>query len=366
MRIVVIPFGFFSDDLSSPSLADFSAPLIADRISLLTDEFDDVTLIAGWQEGESMVRHPDGNRYVTIRTTGRASIVKYLYRAVRELGRHRDEEVAVVNFNPHIPGCLLAAYCDAVGIPFVTYFIGLPEGSPGAFDKHLYTFRFLLRRSDGRICLTPKARDRLQELAGVDIEVVPNGVHPMFRPDAKVDAEENLLLYVGRFAPEKRLPLLVRAFARVRERGVDTRLVLIGARRETAKTEVKELAAELGVASSVEVYGRIPRESVPEWMNRARSVVLPSRDEGFGMVLMEAMACGTPPIGMDSGSVPWVIDDAGQLCADEDELVDALERIVADDDYYRQQRERALNRASKFTREQWGINIRKAILNSVA
>jgi glycosyltransferase involved in cell wall biosynthesis len=365
MRVVIIPFGFFSDDLSSPEIDDFSAPLIADRIELLNEEFDTVTLIAGWEDGDSTVRRHDGNKYVTVRTTHRISVLKYLWRALRELHGYRNEDVVVVNFNPHVPGSLLATYCNAVDIPFVTYFIGLPEQSPGAFDKHILTHRYLLRHSDARLCTTPTFRERLQEIADVPIEIVPNGVHPMFEADDTVETQEDLVLYVGRFAPEKRLPLLVRAFATVRERGVDSRLVLIGARQDEKRTELEALAAELGVGDDVEIRSRIPREEVPTWMNRARTFVLPSRDEAFGMVLIEAMASGTPPIGMASGSVPWVINDAGPVCADEDELANAIERMLTEDAYHEDCQGRSLARATRFTREQWREDIRDAIYTAL-
>ncbi|WP_246984041.1 glycosyltransferase family 4 protein [Halorientalis marina] len=366
MRVVIIPFGFFSENLDSPRVSDFTAPLIADRAELIAEEFESVTLIAGWRDGESAVRWADGNKYVTVRTTGRASIARYLYRAIRELRSLRQEDIVVVNFNPHIPGCLLAAYCRSVDISFLTYFIGLPEGTQGMFNKQIYTFQYLLKHSDGRICPTPESRDRLRELANVPIDVVPNGVHPMFDVDETVDTEENMLLYVGRFAPEKRLPLLLSAFATVRERGIDARLVLVGARSASKREEIESLAHDLGIGSSVEVHGRIPREEVPTWMNRARSVVLPSRDEGFGMVLIEAMACGTPPIGMNSGSVPWVIDDAGAVCEDQSELSDAMERMLTDEDYYRVRHERSLKRAAEFSRNRWRQNIYDAIQNAVS
>lgn len=364
MRLVVIPFGFFADDLSSHSLADFSAPLIADRVDILTDEFEHVTLVAGWQDGESTVRRPGGNKYVTVRTTSRRSIGKYLLKASREILRNRDRDVVVVNFNPHLPGCVLATLCRLLDIPFVTYFIGLPAQSPGRWGKHVHTHRYLLNRSTISICTTPVFRDRLQEIADVPLEVVPNGVHDMFHPDESVEQDDELILYVGRFAPEKRLPLLVRAFAEVRNRSMKGRLALIGARRDDKRAELASLADELGIGPQVTVKGRIPREEVPEWMNRARTFVLPSRDEAFGMVLIEAMACGTPPIGMNSGSVPWVIDDAGAICEDKPALADAIERMLTDDDYYTACRERSLHRAQMFSREQWRENIREAILKA--
>lgn len=363
MHLVVIPQGIFSDDLSDPALSEFAAPLVADRLSLIEPEFERVTLISGWKHGETTTRCQNGNVHHSIRTgDGRfRSSLTYIQYAVRKILAVRNEDVIVLNFNPSLIGAIIAKVCRALGIEFVTYFLGMPEQFGGS-RKIIMSYRSLLRTSTRCICSTPVFRDRLQEIADVTVTIVPHGVDPMFEPDPSVGRDENLVLYVGRFASEKRLPLLVDAFADVAADNPDARLILIGARTDKDRAEVRDQAAERGVADRVEVEDRIRRADVPVWMNRAKTFVLPSRDEAFGMVLVEAMACGTPAIGMASGSVPWVIDDDRLVCSTRDELASVIERVLTDDDFYEDVRAHMLARAKDFPYDEWGRNIHNAIV----
>lgn len=363
MHLVVIPQGIFSKNLSSPAFDEFPAPLVSDRLSLLEPEFDTVTLISGWKDGETTTRYPNGNVHHSVRTSDSRIIssFRYLRYAIQKLISLRSQDIVVLNFNPSLIGSVLAKVSRALGIEFVTYFLGMPEQFEGS-RKTIASYQSLLKTSTRCICSSPVFRDRLQQIADVDVAIVPHGINPIFEPDPAIERDDSLVLYIGRFSPEKRISLLVDAFADVIETNSGARLVLIGARTNSDRTQVISQAKELGVADQIRVKERIPREEVPKWMNRARVFVLPSRNEAFGMVLLEAMACGTPPIGMDSGSVPWVIDDGGLVCKDSDELCESISLVLSNDEFYYKLRERAVNRATDFPYQEWGRNIRNAIL----
>ncbi|MGQ9919936.1 MAG: glycosyltransferase [Desulfobacca sp.] len=142
--------------------------------------------------------------------------------------------------------------------------------------------------------LTPQAR--LQELAHEEVD------HPWFA--AK---DRPIFLNVAELFPRKGQDTLIRAFALVRQK-VPARLVLVGTLREPTYGAVQSLAKDLGVAADIAFLGY--QANPFKYMHRADAFVLSSREEGFGLVLVEAMACGCPviatncPYGPDEIIVP--------------------------------------------------------------
>jgi glycosyltransferase involved in cell wall biosynthesis len=157
--------------------------------------------------------------------------------------------------------------------------------------------------------------------------VVPNAVDTeVFAPDAgKREAARSALglpstalvgICVGRLTPQKGQDLLLNAFVEVRRTVPSSRLLLVGDGAHRA--EYEELSRRLGLGDAVQFLG--VRADVPELLRAADLLVLPSRHEGFGLVLAEAMACGTPVVAARIGPVPEIVDDGetGRLFAPED------------------------------------------------
>ncbi len=126
--------------------------------------------------------------------------------------------------------------------------------------------------------------------------------HPWFAP-----GEPPVVMGVGRLSRIKNFPLLVRAFARVRQR-MPLRLLILGDGKQ--RGELLRLAARLGVADDVALPGFVLNPYV--YMRRAGLFVLSSLWEGFGNVLVEAMACGTPVVATDCPSGPAEILGGGK------------------------------------------------------
>jgi glycosyltransferase involved in cell wall biosynthesis len=144
-----------------------------------------------------------------------------------------------------------------------------------------------------------------------------------------------LLGYVGRLVPEKGLLTLIDAFARA---GCDhARLVLIGS--GPMEEQLRRAAADLGLGERVRFVGFVPHVEVPRWLSALDAMVLPSETqanwrEQFGRVVLEAMACGTPVLGSDSGEIPVLINDTGGGLTfherDADDLARQIRRLAGE------------------------------------
>jgi glycosyltransferase involved in cell wall biosynthesis len=161
---------------------------------------------------------------------------------------------------------------------------------------------------------------------------------------------ERMVLFVGTLEPRKNLPLLLEAYARLRQTGCTHTLVVAGGKGWYYQA-IEATVERLGLRDAVLFPGFVPDEELPLWYNAAELFVYPSLYEGFGLPPLEAMACGTPVITSNAASLPEVVGDAGVVVDAHD--VTALARAMADllGDAERRRRLRAagLARARQFT-----------------
>jgi glycosyltransferase involved in cell wall biosynthesis len=141
------------------------------------------------------------------------------------------------------------------------------------------------------------------------------------------------LLYVGRFTEVKRIGLLIRAFARAQRDGARAALVILGGHPgEWEGEHPLDAVAEAG-ARDVFLAGWHDHDALPDFLNAVDLLVLPSVREQFGLVLVEAMACGRPVIAVNRHGPAEIVDDGetGWLVEpdDEDDLVSALVEAIA-------------------------------------
>lgn len=168
-------------------------------------------------------------------------------------------------------------------------------------------------------------------LPGEKIYVIPDGVDVSFFHPPESDFRENEILYVGSLTYLKGVDILIRAFANL-EAKWDYRLVIAG--EGTYWHELETLVHTLGLERKVEFLGPLSREEVAKRMRRAKIFVLPSRSEGLGVVLLEALASGTPCVASREGGIPEVITpDVGLLFkpGDVDGLVRAICQLLEQD-----------------------------------
>ncbi|MFJ8463589.1 glycosyltransferase family 4 protein [Streptomyces swartbergensis] len=171
------------------------------------------------------------------------------------------------------------------------------------------------------------------------VEISPGVDVDRFTPGPPASTRPRTVVYVGRLdraSPWKGVDVLLRAFAGLSDMP-EARLRLVGG--GDALAEHRALAERLGITDRVEFTGRVPGETLLDALRSAAVLVLPSRTaaESFGMVLVEAMACGTPVVGSDAGGIPYVITHGatGLLFPRDvpDALAAACQRLLRDGEF---------------------------------
>jgi len=183
------------------------------------------------------------------------------------------------------------------------------------------------------------------------VRVIPEGVHARYTPGKKGDG--NTILYVGRLDPYKNLPLLIRAFAQVHKQVPEARLRIIGP-DDPRYPEAWETVAKLNLESHVIRDGYVTDADIVKAYQQAAVFVLPSRYEGFGLPVLEAMACGTPVVCGSGGSLAEVAGTAALQVSvtDPDALANALVQVLTDTALAARMRTEGRKHAAGFSWEQ--------------
>jgi D-inositol-3-phosphate glycosyltransferase len=214
----------------------------------------------------------------------------------------------------------------------------------------------IIRDADRVIAATTLEREQMAELYGADpkkISIVPPGVDlTLFRPlpceEARASIglppDTHMILFVGRIQAIKGIDLLIRAMAELLERNPSLEghvtLVIIGGHGDPSTDEelqrLLSLRADLDVSHTVAFLGSRDQDTLVDYYNAASVVVVPSHYESFGMVALEAMACGTPVIATDVGGLSLNVADGynGYLVGpgDVDELAYKIGLLLQQDE----------------------------------
>lgn len=197
---------------------------------------------------------------------------------------------------------------------------GVGEKEPGiriSFEKQL------ARTTDRLIVATDREKSELiryYQALPERIGVVPCGVNlTRFRPVGRIKARqtlglnqnEKILLYVGRFTPLKGIDRLLKTMTFLRNNGRPRLLIIGGDGKDTLEfKKLQKMASGFGISDMIRFAGRVEQNDLPNYYSAADLLVVSSYHESFGLVALEALACGTHVVATDVGGMRSIIDES--------------------------------------------------------
>lgn len=243
---------------------------------------------------------------------------------------------------------------------------------PPIAQTRLATERQILEQANCVVATSPQEQEHLRSLVsrGGYVEVIPCGTdvetfRTMPQADARASlgfgADRKIVLYVGRFDPRKGIETLVRAFATLYERAEASlksqlQLVIVGGYQlgqadAEERSRIEALVAELNIAEQTTFAGQVGHDRLPMYYTAADVCVIPSHYEPFGLVAIEAMACGTPVVASDVGGLKFTVvhNETGLLAMPQDvqSFAAAMEQVLTQAHWSAQ----AKNRATTWVQE---------------
>ncbi len=245
-------------------------------------------------------------------------------------------------------------------------FLRFPEQFRPLNRLYLSTMtRISCRRARRIIAVSQATADQVTQLLAVPaerIDVIAHGVqHARFYPLPPEQVEAfrqskglppNFALFLGTLEPRKNLTTLIEAFGRTDALRRGTKLVIAGGKGWYYQ-EIYDLVQRLDLEKDILFPGFVPDAELGLWYNAATVLTYPSLYEGFGMPLLEAMACGTPVISSQASCMPEAVGDAGLLVSPHDvaELAASIDRLLSDADLRADLSQRGRARAAAYTWE---------------
>lgn len=224
--------------------------------------------------------------------------------------------------------------------------------------------RWAALRADHIFTLSQYSKRQIMEHLGADekkITVVYCGVSAHLFPEPREQARLEInhdfafdgpyVLFVGNLKPNKNVAGLLNAFAKTCARHALPHKLLIIGDDAVGRPAMLKLSLELGLEGTTVFVSRVTDDQLRSAYSGADMTVLPSFEEGFGLPVLESMACGTPVACSNGASLPEVGGQAAEYFdpKDQDSICEALERVLLSNDLRAEMRSRGLQQARRFT-----------------
>ncbi len=229
--------------------------------------------------------------------------------------------------------------------------IFLPTENLSSWFMKIYTMlitKITIWKANCIICISDNTMKDLARIGKAkDLQMIYLGVSDKFRLLKKGNPKEKFILTVGENRPHKNIQILINAFKRLQgDKDFDYKLFIVGPGFDAREED------------GIKYFGVVPDEKLVELYNAAGIFVFPSLYEGFGLPIIEAMACGCPVIASNRSSVPEACGNAAIIIdPNEDELAKTIKELIKNKKLRNELRHRGLERAKSFgwdkTAEEW-------------
>jgi glycosyltransferase involved in cell wall biosynthesis len=223
--------------------------------------------------------------------------------------------------------------------------------------------RWSAKRADRVVTVSHfSARDLIEiyDVKAENITVIYLAASDEFRPMDRGSCREYVhhkyglaspyILYAGRLQARKNLVRLVEAYSQLRRKGITEDLVLVG-KQDWQANAILECVRKHALESRVTFLGYVPGKDLPYLHNAAKLFIYPSIFEGFGLPVIESMACGTPTITSHGSSLEEIVGDAALLVdpLSVTSIADAMEKVLQDSTLRQNLSERGIARSGEFS-----------------
>jgi D-inositol-3-phosphate glycosyltransferase len=306
---------------------------------------------------------------------------------ILQFAREKKQHYDIIHSHYWMSGMAARHLKSAWQVPFVHMFhtLGMMKNRIAASEAEMEgSYRAdgemdVLQNADQIIAATAAEQSQLEFLYHAEsrkLTIIPPGVdtehfYPIPSDEAKavigIPPDAHMLLYVGRIEPLKGVDNLIRAIARLTDAGIPFGcphycLSIIGGEPDASPQDMnsemmrlQSLCQELGLDDRIVFLGRRSQDSLPNYYSAAEVVVMPSHYESFGMVALEAMACGIPVVASQVGGLAYLVKDGvtGYVVPDGDveALSDCLMALLTNPEMRQQMAKQAAEDALNYTWE---------------
>lgn len=267
------------------------------------------------------------------------------------------EDVSVVSVHWIVPGGVIGKWLKKKYKDRIKLFISSHGTDIRLLTKFSFLFNYLkpaIQKAEKWTVVSSYLKNLLLEKdnsLGSKIEVVPlPNDETVFYPDNNITQDKNLIVAVSRLTIQKRLDYLIKAMGIVGQNHPEVRLEIYGAGPE--EQNLLNLINQYNLGDKIKILAPVPQEQLREIYNRAAVVVLNSVNEGFGLILTEAMLCRTAVIGTASGGISDIIEheNSGLLVPPDnsENQARAISRLFSDKNLRDRLAESGYNRAIDF------------------
>ncbi|MDO9399097.1 MAG: glycosyltransferase family 1 protein [bacterium] len=226
--------------------------------------------------------------------------------------------------------------------------ITLGKYESNVFDYHIWSTKFTLKHAKKIITVSKFSKKEIEKFCPANlkkIQVIYNGYNnKLYQPFVNSEKNNQVLdkygikqpyiFYVGRLEKKKNITTLVEAYVIMREKykNIKHKLVLVGS-ASYGFNEINYIIQEFNINSEVILTGWVPEEDMPVIYHGATAFVFPSCYEGFGIPLLQAMACNTPIIASDIPAISEIVEDSALLFdpLNKKDIAEAMAKIITDD-----------------------------------